>query len=115
LAHRPLYISFDKDMLTADEATVNWDSGYLHFAEAAAVLDAFTAAAGGQLAGADTVGDWSPVVVEGWFRRLFHLTEHPPLTVDPADALRRNEPLNLQLLDRFAPCRRASAGRRDRT
>jgi hypothetical protein len=102
LARRPLYVSFDKDVLTAEEAVVNWDSGHLHFTETAAVLDAFLAAAGGRLAGADVVGDWSPVVVDGWFRKLFHLTEHPPLKVDRGEARSVNSALNVQLLDLIA-------------
>ena len=58
----------------------------------------FTAAAGGRLAGMDVVGDWSPVQVRGWFRKLFHLTMHPPLSIDPDYAERVNQRVNLRLL-----------------
>jgi hypothetical protein len=98
LARRPLYISLDKDVMTAADAAVNWDSGRLGWDEVAAVLDGFAAAAGGRLAGMDVVGDWSAVRVSGWFRGLFHLAEHPQLTINPADARRRNERINLRLL-----------------
>src|SRR5262249_6592244 len=66
------------------------------------VLGAFLAAADGNLAGMDVVGDWSPVRVHGMVRRFFHLTEHPPLAIDPHEATRRNEALNLNLLDAVA-------------
>ena len=98
LARRPLYISLDKDVMASAEAVVNWDSGVLGMAEVGAVLEAFTTAAGGRLAGMDVVGDWSPVQVEGGLRRLLHRTEHPPLTIDPDHARRVNQQANLRLL-----------------
>jgi hypothetical protein len=98
LADRPLYISLDKDVLAANEAVVNWDSGLLAMSEVNAVLDGFTAAADGRLAGMDVVGDWSPVHVQGWFRKMFHLTEHPPLDIDPDYANHVNQCVNLRLL-----------------
>jgi hypothetical protein len=94
-----LYISLDKDVLTEAEATVNWDSGYLTIGEVRAVLNGFTAAAGGNLAGADLLGDWSPVRTRGVLRKTLHLTEHPALVVDPLAAARRNARTNLTLLE----------------
>jgi hypothetical protein len=102
LASRPLYVSLDKDVLTATESVVNWDYGHLVLDEVLAVLGAFLGAADGHLAGMDVVGDWSPVRVHGIVRRLFHLTEHPLLAIDPHEATRRNEALNLTLLDAVA-------------
>jgi hypothetical protein len=99
LARCPLYISLDKDVLTAEEAVVNWDSGHLHVSEVEQLLTTFVAAADGNMAGMDIVGDWSPVRVHGALRRMLHLTEHPPLQVDPARAAWRNERLNLRLLE----------------
>jgi arginase family enzyme len=108
LARRPLYISFDKDVMTPADAVVNWDSGFLNLDETTAVLDAFTAAAGGRLAGMDVTGDWSPVRVAGWFRTMFHLTEHPALAVDPDEARRCNERTNGRLLSLLKPRRAGS-------
>lgn len=102
LAARPLYVSLDKDVLLASEAVVNWDSGHLTTPEVLAVLEAFVTAADGKLAGMDVVGDWSPVRLDGLFRRLFHWTEHPHLAVDAEQATRRNEAWNLRLLDHLA-------------
>ena len=98
LARRPLYISLDKDVMAPAESVVNWDSGRLTMPEVGFVLDAFTAAAGGRLAGMDVVGDWSPVELRGWFRWMFHLTMHPPLAVDADHARRVNQRVNLRLV-----------------
>jgi hypothetical protein len=98
LARWPLYVSLDKDVMTAADAVVNWDSGHLRLAEVSAVLAAFLAAARGNLLGMDVLGDWSSVRLDGVFRRVLHWTEHPPLTVDPAEAARTNEATNLALL-----------------
>jgi hypothetical protein len=99
LTRHPLYISFDKDVLTADEAVVNWDSGHLTLDEARTVLKVFLAAARQRLAGMDTVGDWSPVRVSGLLRRLLQATEHPPLSVVAEAAAPRNQRVNLALLE----------------
>ena len=62
------------------------------------ILSTFLDLADGKLAGLDIVGDWSPVSVRGWLRRLMHLTMHPPLKIDPSEATRCNEQVNLGLL-----------------
>jgi hypothetical protein len=98
LAGLPLYISLDRDVLRAEDAVVNWDSGQLVPGEVLGVLRAFLSRSAG-LAGMDVVGDWSEVRTHGLLRRLLHLTEHPRLDVDPAEALRVNERLNLALID----------------
>jgi hypothetical protein len=98
LASQPLYVTLDKDVLSADEAAVNWDSGHLARSEVLEVLRGFRAAAGG-LAGMDVVGDWSPVRVRGLLRRGLHWMEHPRTEVDPAGACALNESLNLDLVE----------------
>jgi hypothetical protein len=97
----PLYVSLDKDVLLEQEAAVNWDSGKLTLAEVGQILDAFLDAADGDLAGADVVGDWSPVRTRGLLRWWLHVTEHPRLMVTPDEAARRNERTNLALLARL--------------
>jgi arginase family enzyme len=111
LAACPLYISLDKDVLTASEAVVNWDSGHLTATEVMAILSAFTTAADGELAGMDVVGDWSPVHLRGWMRWLLHWTEHPRLAIDAKEATRRNEALNLRLIECVSPFSTWRAGR----
>jgi hypothetical protein len=97
----PLYISLDKDVMSPADAVVNWDSGHLALPEVESILQAFLGAARGNLAGMDIVGDWSPVRLRGLLRRFLHLTEHPSLTVDAAEAVLRNERTNLVLLDQL--------------
>jgi hypothetical protein len=99
LARWPLYVSLDKDVMTAKDAAVNWDSGHLTTSEVMELLQAFRTAAHGHLAGMDVVGDWSPVRVQGFFRRFLHYTEHPTLGTIPEEANRLNENLNLALLE----------------
>jgi arginase family enzyme len=103
LSSWPLYISLDKDVLTASEAVVNWDSGPMAGTEVLAILEGFSNAAGGDLAGMDVVGDWSPVHLRGLLRRFLHWTEHPQLAVNANEATRRNEALNLRLLESVSP------------
>jgi hypothetical protein len=99
LANCPLYVSLDKDVMVADEAVVNWDSGHLRLVEVQAILEWFLGACNGNLAGLDIVGDWSPVRVCGILRRILHWTEHPRLCVCSAEANRCNERTNLALLN----------------
>jgi len=101
LASRPLYVTIDKDVLTADTAAVNWDSGDLSLNQLLTVLDVFARAAGGQFAGADLLGDWSPVCMSGWPRRILDLTEHPALNVRPTDAAERNGRTNRVIVARL--------------
>jgi hypothetical protein len=98
LARWPLYISIDKDVMRADDAVVNWDSGHLTLPEVTATVEAFVRAARGDLIGADIVGDWSPVVMRGLFRRFLHWIEHPSVSVDADAACRRNDQTNRALL-----------------
>jgi hypothetical protein len=95
----PLYVSLDKDVMSADQAAVNWDSGQLRLSEVEEILRFFVDAARGELAGMDIVGDWSPVRIRGMFRRLLHWSEHPRLTTEPAAATHRNESTNMRLLN----------------
>jgi hypothetical protein len=101
LAARPLYVTIDKDVLTADAAAVNWDSGCLALDQLLTVLDAFGRAAGGRFTGADLLGDWSPVRTSGWGRRLLDWTEHPQLQVRPAEAAERNRRANRAIVARL--------------
>ena len=100
LAKRPLYVSLDRDVLTAEHATINWDSGRLTPPEVFDILDGFREASPALL-GMDVVGDWSPVRVSGLGRWLLHMTEHPPGEVDSQASQRLNEALNVSLVERM--------------
>ncbi len=94
----PLYISIDKDVLSADDAAVNWDSGLLRLPDAVTILDSFLSAAEGRLAGADLLGDWSPVQLGHWLNRLCDRLDHPSPVHEPDEAARRNGKANESLL-----------------
>ena len=101
LAERPLYVSLDKDVLSAAEAAVNWDSGHLRLEEALTTIEAFGAAAGGHCAGMDIWGDWSAWNGRGVFRPLLDRLEHPRAQVDAAGAAAINSATNQTLLARL--------------
>jgi hypothetical protein len=112
LGSRTLYISLDKDVMAAQWASVNWDSGHLTVLQTRAVLEAFLMAADGIVAGIDVVGDWSPVRLQGIFRRFLHFTEHPSLRIESFAATRVNEQTNLSLLESVDWFTRAASDRR---
>jgi hypothetical protein len=116
LRRYPLYVSIDKDVLTSQDAAVNWDSGLLRLEHALTALETFVAAAEGRLAGADVLGDWSPVLLGNWLNRLCTHLDHPSPQIDPADATRRNRQANAALLRALSPLAvvRSAVGSRQR-
>jgi len=105
LRRRAVYVTFDKDVLAADDAPVNWDSGSLRLPDALEILNGVFETCQARFAGMDVVGDWSKVRAQGLFRRGMHALEHPAHLVDAAAAARINQETNLSilhLLDRFA-------------
>ena len=103
LARVPLYVSIDKDVMVADDASVNWDSGHLRLSEAASVVSTFFDAAGGRLAGADLLGDWSPVRLGTRLARLCDRLDHPSPSHDSATSSERNRRANAALLRALLP------------
>jgi hypothetical protein len=114
LRRHPLYISVDKDVLTAQDAAVNWDPGLLRLEQALDILEAFLAAADGRLVGGDVLGDWSPVRLGRRLNRLCSRLDHPSPELDPADAARRNRRANTAVLQALFgdPSRAASLSER---
>ena len=98
LARYPLYVSVDKDVLPAEDAAVNWDSGLIPLPEVVAVLETFVEAAGGRLAGADLLGDWSPIQLGHWLNRFCDWLDHPSPAYHPTVAGERNARANAALL-----------------
>jgi hypothetical protein len=101
LARHPLYVSLDKDVIRADEAAVNWDSGVLTARDVTAVLRAFLVAARAGLAGADLVGDWSAVRLRSPLQYVLHWLEHPRLRIDPRVAHIQNQAINAGLIEQL--------------
>jgi hypothetical protein len=107
----PLYISIDKDVLCAEDAAVNWDSGLLRLPEAVTILETFLSASEGRLAGADVLGDWSPIELGHWLNRLCDRLDHPSPVLDEGEAAARNSRVNseiLRILNAGAPARNPS-------
>lgn len=98
LGRYPLYITFDKDVLTPAEAVVNWDSGQLQLEQAVEAMELVLELAGDALVGMDVVGDWSLPRTAGWGRTLLAWFEHPRQAIDTHRAARTNEAANLRLL-----------------
>ena len=94
----PLYVSIDKDVLTSDDAAVNWDSGLLRLPQAATILEAFLKAANGRLAGADLLGDWSPIELAHRLNRFCDRLDHPSPPHEPAEAATTNCKANIVFL-----------------
>ncbi len=115
LRRQAVYVTFDKDVLAAQDAAVNWDSGSLRLPDALEILNGVFDTCQARLIGMDVIGDWSPVRTDGFFRWGLHALEHPSLRVNEAEAARVNQETNLsilQLMDRFLsearePSRRA--------
>jgi len=85
---------------------VNWDSGLLRLPEALTIVETFLAAADGRLAGADVLGDWSPIQLGHWLNRLCDWLDHPSPEHDPAEAAARNRRANtviVQVLQNESP------------
>jgi hypothetical protein len=98
LAARPLYISIDKDVLVAADAAVNWDSGLLRLAHAVSIVEAFLTGAGGNLIGADVLGDWSPIVLGSRLNRFCDWLDHPSPQFSAEQAALLNRKANAALL-----------------
>jgi hypothetical protein len=98
LERLPLYITIDKDVLSAEDAAVNWDSGLLRLPHAVTVVEEFLRAAGGRLAGADVLGDWSPVQLGRLLNRVCHRVDHPSPLHDEREAAARNSRANAEIL-----------------
>ena len=77
---------------------MNWDSGVLRLEDAVSVVKTFLQAAGGHLAGADLLGDWSPVRLADPLQWLCHWLDHPGPDHEPGEAARRNQRANAVLL-----------------
>jgi hypothetical protein len=101
LAAYPLYVTVDKDVLATQDATTNWDAGHLLLEEVLATLTVFLDLAGGRLAGADLLGDFSPIRASTWSAKGLAWLHGPRLETSPDGAGARNEQANLRILERL--------------
>jgi hypothetical protein len=98
----PLYISFDKDVLRAEDAIVNWDSGVLSWQELKIVIKTFCQLADHKIIGADTVGDWAEMNILNLSKWIMHKMGRPPLKLETHMADAVNQKLNLEFLACFS-------------
>jgi hypothetical protein len=97
---RAVYLSIDKDVLSADVARTNWDQGHLLDTDLFAAIDALR----GRVLGSDITGEVSAYRYSTWWkRRLSALDDQPE--IDPAQLVAwqaQQHALNLRLLERIA-------------
>ena len=110
LASLPLYISVDKDVLNCDQACTNWGSGWLTLEEVTGVVRACLAAAGGRLAGADTVGDWSQPRTHGAIPTVLDRTRLEETPFTPVEADECNDLANVRILEALIAAARPARG-----
>jgi len=84
-------------VLIVEDAMTNCDSGVLRTSDAITLLDAFLAAAGGRLIGADVLGDWSAVRLDGWLNSLCERFERRRDQINPSTAAEINAAANAAL------------------
>ncbi len=111
---RPVYLSIDKDVLSADVARTNWDQGRLLDTDLFAAIEALR----GRVFASDITGDVSAYRYATWWKRKLSALDEQP-AIDPAQVLAwqaQQHALNLQLLERIANSRTGQERcRRDRS
>ena len=105
LARIPLYISIDKDVLTADDAAVNWDSGLLRLPEAVTILETFLSAAEGPSGRCRCAGRLVADRAGHWLNRLCDRLDHPSPPHALAEASTQNLKANTAILKALAAVR----------
>lgn len=93
----PIYLSIDKDVLSPEVVSTNWDQG--HFVEAD--LSALISRCAGKLIGADITGDVSLWHYQSWFKRKLSAADgqEPPSEQQLHRWQVGQQALNLRLLD----------------
>ena len=99
LPTREVYISVDKDCLSAHDAISNWDTGELKLDDVCAAIKRLGRER--EIVGADVTGEWSAGQPASPIFRAVSRADHPQLPVPSAAMLLRNQDTNLQLLDTF--------------
>ncbi len=106
-----VYVSVDKDCLTSEYATTNWEPGGLTLAQ---VCDGVSALRRRKtIVGADITGEWSPVRVASPLFRALLRADHPAMSAPGPERLDRNEATNAALLAAFGLGGDGTHGRSD--
>lgn len=99
-----VYVSVDKDCLTREYATTNWEPGGLTLAEVCRAVEMIRHRK--TMIGADVTGEWSPVQIASPLFRTLARADHPTRPNPRAEDLDRNETTNAALLAAFGLQRR---------
>jgi hypothetical protein len=98
-ATHPVYLSIDKDVLSAEVARTNWDQGQLLDTDLLSVIDSLR----GRLIGSDITGDVSAYRYSTWWKRKLSALDEQP-EIDPTQLAAwqaQQHALNLRLLERI--------------
>jgi len=94
-----VWITIDKDVLPEAEALSNWDQGQMPLARVLETIRGVGRAR--RIVGADICGEYSPIFHANWIKRAESGMDQP-LRAVTADALARNERVNVALLRALA-------------
>jgi arginase family enzyme len=101
LPSNKVYLSIDKDCLRSDYALTNWEEGMLSLDELLLMLKVIKENA--QIIGADIVGDYSPVIMQGKIKNLCSWLDHPKIikahNLTQDEITKVNEKTNLKILE----------------
>jgi hypothetical protein len=93
----PVYLSIDKDVLSAEDARTNWDQGVMREHELARAIEMLR----GRIVGSDITGEVSQVRYAQWWKRaLAALDQQPPVPAAELAAWQAQQhALNRRLLE----------------
>ena len=94
-----VWITIDKDVLPEAEALSNWDQGQMPLARVLETIRCVGRAR--RIVGADICGEYSPIVHANWIKRVESGMDQPR-RAETAEALARNERVNVALLRALA-------------
>ncbi len=101
LPAKKVYLSVDKDCLKSDYALTNWEEGMLSLDELLLMLKVIKQ--NSDIIGADIVGDYSPILIQGKIKKLCSRLDHPKriraYNLSPDEISRINEETNLKILE----------------
>lgn len=75
----PVYLSIDKDVLSAKDARTNWDQGCMRESELSRAIEALR----GRIVGSDITGEVSVANYTQWWKRLLSAIDHQPPVGEP--------------------------------
>lgn len=102
---KKVYLSIDKDCLRNEYALTNWEEGMFSLEQLLFMLKSIKENL--QIMGVDITGDYSPVFLDGWFKKIISSSDHPKdieaKNLTPAVITATNEDTNLKILKALGP------------